>query len=190
MSEAFAASVRALELPEEAALLKAMGRGELQARVREYARAEAVAPVDVTAGIQAAEDTRQYYVEQAGAARRALQEAQAEAHEEVARIIGADRERLQVADAARREWAEATAAKAGAAEQARTELDRRGPARRDEPRPQAGAAEAREVQAAGAGAEAQAETSAEIDAPAAAAEKPPRRSAVTPASCPMSTCAH
>ena len=51
MSEAFAASVRALELADEAALIKAMGRGELAARVREYERAEAVAPADVRAQI-------------------------------------------------------------------------------------------------------------------------------------------
>jgi hypothetical protein len=49
MSEAFAASVRALQLPDDAALLKAMSRGELEARVREYARAEAVAPVSTSA---------------------------------------------------------------------------------------------------------------------------------------------
>jgi hypothetical protein len=33
--------------PDEAALPKAMGRGDLEACVREYARAEAVAPDDV-----------------------------------------------------------------------------------------------------------------------------------------------
>jgi hypothetical protein len=49
--------------------------------------------------------------------------------------MDADRERLQVADAARREWEEATAAEAEAAEQARTELGRRGPARWDEDKP-------------------------------------------------------
>jgi len=41
MTEAFAASVHALELADNAAMLKAMGRGELEAPVREDARAEA-----------------------------------------------------------------------------------------------------------------------------------------------------
>ena len=84
--------------------------------------------------------------------------------------MAADRERLQAADTARRKWEEATAAKADAAEQARAELDWRGPARPDEHRAQADVAEAREVHAADVEAqqEAHAETSAEIDAPEAA----------------------
>ena len=44
LAEAFHASVRALRLPDEAALLKAMNQGQLEARVQEYVRAEAVAP--------------------------------------------------------------------------------------------------------------------------------------------------
>jgi hypothetical protein len=44
MSEVFAASVRALQLPDHTAMVKAMCRGELGARVGEYARAEATAP--------------------------------------------------------------------------------------------------------------------------------------------------
>jgi hypothetical protein len=73
--------------------------------------------------------------------------------------------------AARREWEEATAAKADAAEQARAELDKRGPARWNEAKPEVQAVGVREVQAADVEAEAQqdaqAETSAEIDAPEA-----------------------
>jgi hypothetical protein len=75
-----------------------------------------------------------------------------------------------VADAARREWEEATAAQVDAAEQARAELDQRGPARWDEAKPEAEAADVREVQAVDAEAEAeiqqdaQAEMPAEIDA--------------------------
>src|SRR5450755_3477952 len=68
MSEAFAASVRALELPDEAALVKAMGRGELEARVREYARAEAVAPADVQAEVGSIDRTREHFDAQARAA--------------------------------------------------------------------------------------------------------------------------
>ena len=65
MSEALAASVRALELPDDAALVKAMGRGELEASVREYARAEAVAPVDVQAAIASIDETRKHYIDRA-----------------------------------------------------------------------------------------------------------------------------
>src|SRR5207253_2597723 len=49
LSEAFHASVLALELPGEQALLRAMGRGQLEAQVSAYERAEALAPRDVSA---------------------------------------------------------------------------------------------------------------------------------------------
>ena len=44
LAEAFHAAVRALRLPDEAALLKAMGQGELEAAVDGHDRAAAVAP--------------------------------------------------------------------------------------------------------------------------------------------------
>jgi hypothetical protein len=88
--------------------------------------------------------------------------------------MDAERERLQVADAARLEWEEATAAMAAAASQARAELETRGPARWDAARPQVEAAEVREVQAgeptAASEDEAQAETSGEVDEPEAGQE--------------------
>ena len=46
--------MRALQLPDEAALLKAMGQGELEAVVDEHDRAAALAPADVQAEIDAA----------------------------------------------------------------------------------------------------------------------------------------
>jgi hypothetical protein len=52
-----------------------------------------------------------------------------------------------VADAARREWEEATAAKADAAQRARAELDQRGPARWDEAKPEAAAEQPAEKEA-------------------------------------------
>ena len=44
LREAFHASVVALELPGDQALLRAMGRGQLEAQVSTYERAEALAP--------------------------------------------------------------------------------------------------------------------------------------------------
>ena len=49
LAELFRASVRALQLPDEAAMLKAMNRGQLEAQVQDYRRAEAIAPPDVQA---------------------------------------------------------------------------------------------------------------------------------------------
>src|SRR6185312_6374682 len=48
LREAFHASVRALELADDQALLKAMGRGQLEAQVSAYERAAALAPRDVS----------------------------------------------------------------------------------------------------------------------------------------------
>jgi hypothetical protein len=168
MSESFAESVRALELSDEAALIKAMGRGELEARVREYARAEAVAPADVQAEVGSIDEVWKHFDAQARAAAQAGNKELARSAEDICQALENDRERLQVADAARREWAEATAATATAtaAEQARSELDQRGPTRSDEAKPEAMAETVREVQAddpAAAIETAQAETSAEIE---------------------------
>jgi hypothetical protein len=150
MREAFAASARALELPDDAAMLKAMGHGELAAQVREYERAQAVAPPDVRAEIDLSDGARADAVKRAEQARQARHHAEARAAEDLERRMEAHRARLQVAAAARLEWEEAVKAKAEAASQARAELEARGPARPDEHSPQAShaeTAEPREVQA-------------------------------------------
>lgn len=146
MSEAFASSVRALGLPDDAAMLKAMGRGELEAPVRAYARAETVAPPDVRAEIDLTDGAQADAVKRAGKARQARNNAEARAAENLARRMEAHRARLQVAAAARLEWEEATAATAETARQAHAELEARGPARPDEHTPRA-EPEARGVQA-------------------------------------------
>ena len=99
----------ALELPDDAALLKAMGQGELEAAVDEHDRAIALAPADVQAEIDQREaelEDAQVRAHIAGGARDA--DAQAEAETEAEAAAG-DLARLAVADAARREWAEAHA---------------------------------------------------------------------------------
>ena len=155
MSEAFAASVRALQLPDDAAMVKAMGRGELEARVREYARAEAAAPADLSKEIRHSDGARDYTARQAEAARGAGNETLARSAAALADAIAAEGEQMRIAQAARDEWAEATAPKAEAADAARAELGTRGTPRWDEPRPEAQAGgvradqaeEVREVQA-------------------------------------------
>ena len=130
LAEMFHASVRALQLPDEAALLKAMGQGELEAAVDEHDRAIAMAPADVQAEI----DQREAELEDAhvrahiaGGVQDAGAQAQADAE---ARDAAADLARLAVADAARREWAEAHAGLAARAEAAERELRGRGLAER------------------------------------------------------------
>ena len=125
LREAFHASVVALQLPDDQALLRAMGRGELEARVAAHDRAIAVAPRDVQPEIGERERDWQDAQARAHAARYAMDaEAAAEA-EARASDAAEDLARLAVADAARREWAEAHAGQAAAAREAEAELRRR-----------------------------------------------------------------
>jgi hypothetical protein len=126
LAELFRAAVRELQLADEAAMLKAMNRGQLEAQVQDYRRAEAVAPPDVQAQV----GDRQHLTEEARARAEAAAAAgdvaaQQEAEAEAARHA-ADLASLAVADAARREWREATAAQETAARGAAAELRRRG----------------------------------------------------------------
>ena len=130
LAEAFHASVRALRLPDEAALLRAMNQGQLEARVHEYARAEATAPADVQAQVgdleHSLEEARTRRDEaELGGNLTAMEAAAAEAEKHAQELA-----RLAVADAARREWREATVAREAAARTARAELQRRGLAER------------------------------------------------------------
>ena len=130
LAETFHASVRALQLPDEAALLKAMGQGELEAAVDEHDRAIALAPPDVQGEIDAegAElEDAQVSAHIAGGTQDAEGRANAEARGHAA---VADLSRLAVADAARREWTEAHAEQAARAEAAERELRARGLAER------------------------------------------------------------
>jgi conjugative relaxase-like TrwC/TraI family protein len=130
--EAFHSAVVALELPDDQALLKAQGRGELEATLAAHDRAAALAPPDVQAEVgereQALEDA-QVRAHNAGYAMDAEAQAAAEADADSA---AEDLARLAVADAARREWAEAHAGQAEAARAAEGELRRRDQAGRVE----------------------------------------------------------
>ncbi|MGH3235767.1 MAG: AAA family ATPase, partial [Streptosporangiaceae bacterium] len=143
LAEAFHASVRALQLPDEAALLRAMNRGQLEAQVHEYTRAEAVAPQDVQAEVGDREHALEEAREQVKDAHLAGDVAAAEAAETAADQHAGDLSRLAVADAARREWREATAAQETAAREATAELRRRGLAGRV---PETGAGEERQAE--------------------------------------------
>ena len=130
LAETFHASVRALQLPDDAALLKAMGQGELEAAVDEHDRALALAPADVQADIdqRAAEwEDAQVSAHIAGGTQDAGAQADAEKR---AREAVADLGRLAVADAVRREWTEAHTGLAARAEAAERELRSRGLAER------------------------------------------------------------
>ena len=115
--------MRALQLPDEAALLRAMGRGELEARVDEYERAVGVAPADVSAELTSVRAPAQGAGCRGGRGRGDAGDITAAQAAEVRAAMHAEETwpGLRVADAARREWAEATAGQEAAA---------RGPAER------------------------------------------------------------
>lgn len=125
LTEAFTTAVRALALPDEAALLKAMGRGDLEAKVRQYERAQATAPADVTAALESNYHAITFWASKAAEYEAAGNETRKRGAEGLQTVLQEKRDRLRVADAAHREWAEATVPGAEAAERARDELRRR-----------------------------------------------------------------
>jgi hypothetical protein len=130
LREAFHASVRALELPDDQALLRAMGRGQLEAQVRTYERAKALAPRDVSAELAAADRRGKSDIARAQAAREAGRDTEADTAEILAGMTAGELAALRVADAARREWAEVHAGEAAQARAAEAELRRRDQAER------------------------------------------------------------
>ena len=130
LREAFHASVVALELPGDQALLRAMGRGQLEAQVSAYERAEALAPRDVGAELAAADRRGTSDIARAQAAREAGRDAEADTAGILAEETAGELAALRVADAARREWAEAHAGEAAQARAAEAELRRRDQAER------------------------------------------------------------
>ena len=116
----------AARLPDEAALLKAMNQGQLEAQAQGYARAEATAPPDVQAAIGDLEHSIAEAQARAETATAGGNLAAAEAAEAEASRHAQDLSRLAVADAARQEWREATVAQEAAAREATAELQRRG----------------------------------------------------------------
>ena len=126
LREMFHASIRALELPDDRALMKAMGHEDLEARLAERERAVAVAPPDVSARLESAERHREAAARQAERAREAADTHMARAGDELVRARDAELASLRVADAAHREWAEAHAGLEAAAIAAERELRERG----------------------------------------------------------------
>ena len=130
LREAFHSAVVALQLADDQALLRAMGRGDLEAIVTAYDRAAAAAPRDVQAEIgereHAWEDAQvRGHIAGYDMDAEAAAEAEAQGSDAAEDLAG-----LAVADAARREWAEAHAEDAEAAREAEAELRRRDQAER------------------------------------------------------------
>ena len=107
-----------------------MSRGQLEAQVSTYQRAEALAPRDVSAELTAADRRCKSDIARAQTAREAGRTAEADTAGILAGMIAGKLAGLRVADAARREWAEAHASEAAQARAAEAELRRRDQAER------------------------------------------------------------
>ena len=119
LAEAFHASVRALRLPDEAALLRAMNQGQLEAGCRSTSAPRPSRRADVQAEV----GDREHSLEEARARERrgrARRERWRRRKPPQPRPGGTPGtwQRLAVADAARREWREATVAQETAAREA------------------------------------------------------------------------
>ena len=120
------AAIRALEIRDEAAIVRGMTRGELEARTRQAERAQASAPPDVSRQLrltaQAEADAWQQSADaatrhdQAGAPNAAI----------LAGQLAADRRHLEADDACYEKWSAATASIRETAAKAQAERERRG----------------------------------------------------------------
>jgi hypothetical protein len=109
-------------LSDEKTMLAAMGRGDLEARVREHERAAVLAPPEVTAELESAKSQRTEAERQAETAAEAGKDAIARGAGNLRAMADAQLADLTVADAARKEWAEANAETITAGQAAAAEL--------------------------------------------------------------------
>jgi hypothetical protein len=130
LREMFTASVYALELPDERALMAAMGNEDLEARLAERDRAMALAPPEVGAQLASVERQRDIAAQQIEAATEAGNGHLVASAGALAGFHDGQLASLRIADAARREWTEAHAPLEAEAQAAEAELRHRGLAAR------------------------------------------------------------
>jgi conjugative relaxase-like TrwC/TraI family protein len=119
------ATIRALEIRDEAAIIRGMTRGELEARTRQAERAQASAPPDVSRQLRlTAQAEADAWHQSADAATRHDQAGAANAAILACRLT-ADRRQLEADDACYEKWSAATASTRETAARARAELERR-----------------------------------------------------------------
>jgi hypothetical protein len=133
LAEAYQASVRALEMQEEERV-RSLSRGDLEARVQEYERVKVWAPDAVrTKDLESTAQAEKDALAQAERARQRDMESIAKSAEALRIRLEAKQQEMEVKNAARLEWEEATAEQRDKAREAKGELQRRGHA---EPEPE------------------------------------------------------
>ena len=120
------AAVRALEIRDEAAIIRGMTRGELEARARQAECARASVPPDVSRRLRlTAQAEADAWQQSADVATRHDQTEAANA-KTLAGQLAADRRRLEAGNACYEKWSAATASTRETAARAQAELERRG----------------------------------------------------------------
>ena len=136
----------ALEIRDEAEILRGLHRGELEAQVLAGERAEASAPLDVSGTLRVTAQAEADALRQSADAEVQHDETGAASAKTLARQLAAERQRLEAGSIRYETWAAGTRDIRAAADKARAELQRRGhvqpeeerQAQPDEPRTTAG----------------------------------------------------
>jgi conjugative relaxase-like TrwC/TraI family protein len=142
-------TLRALEIADEQAEIRAMSRGDLEAQALEGDRAQAAAPPDMGSQLRLTAQAKADAWQQSADAEAEHDQVRAENARSLATVLAVQTRRLEAADARFEEWSARTASTRKIAGKAKTELQRRGqhpPARRTSG-PQSMAAWWRELQA-------------------------------------------
>ena len=120
-----AATIRALEIPDEADIIRGMTRGGLEAQVLEGERAHATAPPDVSAQLRLSAQAEADALAQSADAQARHDHTGAANAQALARQMTTERERLEADDTRYEKWATGTRATREAAGKAKAELHRR-----------------------------------------------------------------
>ena len=132
------ATISALEIRDEADIIRALPRGELEARIIEGERAQASAPPDVSGQLRLTAQAEADALAQSADAQARHDHVAASHASALALQMTAERERLEAVNARYEQWAAGTQARREAAGKAKAELQRRGqsqPGQESQPEP-------------------------------------------------------
>ena len=119
-------AIREMEIRDEAALWAGMDRGQLEAHTAAAERAHAGAPLDVSASLRATAHAEADAWQQAADAQASGDEAGSDNAQELAGLLGAERQDLETRNAEFDQWAASTRTVREHGDMAAAELNRRG----------------------------------------------------------------
>ncbi|HEX5301698.1 MAG TPA: MobF family relaxase [Streptosporangiaceae bacterium] len=119
------ATIRALEIRDEADIIRALTRGDLEARVLAVERARATAPPDVSRRLRLTTQAEADTWQQAADAATRHDHDQAASAQALASQLAAEHQQLEAASARYEEWSAATTSTRETAAKAKAELERR-----------------------------------------------------------------